>query len=80
MAGSLNRLVTVREYAEAVEQNILDVFQTERLVAASYGCRQGPHTLTFALRLVGAYDAQGRPVSVSDEHRRKAHKAVQHGH
>ena len=43
---------TVRAYADNAEHAILRTYLEHGVLAASYGCKQGPHTLTFALRLV----------------------------
>lgn len=43
---------SVRVYAASAEREILRVFAMHEVLVASYGCRQGPHTLTYALRLI----------------------------
>ena len=42
----------VRIYANNAERDILRTYVEHEVLVASYGCRQGPHTLTYALRLV----------------------------
>lgn len=48
----------VRAYAASAEREILRVFALHEVLVASYGCKQGPHTLTYALRLVQNTRAQ----------------------
>ena len=45
-------MTDVRQYATSAEREILRVFAHHDILVASYGCKQGPQTLTYALRLI----------------------------
>ena len=45
-------MTDVRTYATSAEREILRAFAHHDILVASYGCKQGPQTLTYALRLI----------------------------